>query len=77
MQICCIILDQDISYLHLLSPIEIKQEPVQVVIVELKSATVVSKQYMRTFSFFSNTFHIFTCYPNSCTLVVLGSFRFY
>ena len=32
---------------------------------------------MRTFSFFSNIFHIFTCYPHSCTLVVLGSFRFY
>jgi hypothetical protein len=32
---------------------------------------------MRTFTFFSNTFHIFTCYPNSCTLVVLGSFRYH
>ena len=63
--------DQDIKYVHLLSPIAIKQEPVQVFIVELKSATVVCKQYMRTFSFFSNTFHIFTCYSNSCTLVVL------
>jgi hypothetical protein len=32
---------------------------------------------MRTFSFFSNTFLIIACYPNSCKLVVLGSFRFY
>jgi len=31
---------------------------------------------MRTFSFFSNTFLIIACYPNSCKLVVLGSFRF-
>ena len=31
---------------------------------------VVSKQYMRIFSFFSNIFHIFACYPNSSTLVV-------
>jgi len=32
---------------------------------------------MRTFSFFSNTFLIIACYPNSCTLVVLGSFRYH
>ena len=44
---------------------------------ELKKQSNERKKFMRTFSFFSNTFLIISCYPNSCTLVVLGSFRFY
>ena len=34
----------------------------------------VRKANMRTFSCFSHTFHIFTCYSNSCTLVMLDHF---
>ena len=34
-------------------------------------------QFMRTFSFFSNSFLIITCYPNYCKLVVLESFRYH